>query len=114
MSDAEKLDFPVVPYFLVLLSPGENAAAAPNYYEAHVEHIDAMAAENIVLLGGEFDHAIDGATAAYLLHTVSRAEAEAWAAKDPLVSHGAYRARVITWHLVGITPGAIDPVFTGS
>ncbi len=47
-----------------------------------------MAADNIVLLGGEFDNAIDGATAAYLLHTSSRADAEAWAAKDPLVSHG--------------------------
>ncbi len=69
MSDAEKLAFPVVPYFLVLLSPGENAAEAPSYFEAHVEHIDAMAAANIVLLGGEFDSAIDGATAAYLPHT---------------------------------------------
>jgi uncharacterized protein YciI len=114
MSDAEKLAFPVVPYFLVLLSPGENAAAAPRYFEAHVEHIDAMAADNIVLLGGEFDDAIDGATAAYLLHTSSRAEAEAWAAKDPLVSHKACRARVVTWHLVGITPGAIDPAFSES
>ena len=114
MSDAEELEFPVVPYFLVLLSPGENAAEAPRYYGAHVEHIDAMAADNIVLLGGEFDRAIDGATAAYLLHTASHAEAEAWAAKDPLVSHGAYRARVVTWHLVGITPGAIDPSLAGS
>jgi len=113
MSD-ETLDFPVVPYFLVLLSPGENAAAAPSYFGAHVEHIDVMAAANIVLLGGEFDNAIDGASAAYLLHTSSRAEAEAWAAKDPLVSHGAYRARVVKWDLVGITPGAIDPTFTGS
>jgi len=109
MSDTKKLDFTVVPYFLVLLSPGENAAA-PNYYEDHVEHIDVMAAANVVLLGGEFDNAIDGATAAYLLHTSSRAEAEALAAKDPLVSHGAYHARVVTWH-VGITPGAIDPAF---
>jgi uncharacterized protein YciI len=114
MSDAEKLAFPVVPYFLVLLSPGENAAEAPSYYEAHVEHIDDMAAQNIVLLGGEFDQAIAGATAAYLLHTSSRADPEAWAAKDPLVSHGAYRARVVTWHLVGITPGAIDPAFSES
>ncbi len=114
MSDAENLEFPVVPYFLVLLSPGEHAEAAPNYFEAHVEHIDLMAAQNIVLLGGEFDSAIDGATAAYLLHTSSRAEAEAWAAKDPLVRDGGYRARVVTWHLVGITPGAIDPALTGS
>jgi hypothetical protein len=53
MSDAEKVAFPVVPYFVVLLSPGENPAAAPSYFEAHVEHIDAMAADNIVLLGGE-------------------------------------------------------------
>ena len=32
-------------------------------------------------------------------------------AKDPLVAHDAYRARVITWNLVGIAPGAIAPAF---
>jgi uncharacterized protein YciI len=114
VSDAMELPFPVVPYFLVLLSPGENAAAAPNYFEAHIAFIDAMAAANIVLLGGEFESAIDGATGAYLLRVSTRADAEAWAAKDPLISHGAYRARIVTWHLVGITPGAIDPAFIGS
>jgi uncharacterized protein YciI len=113
MSDAMEPAFPIVPYFLVLLSPGENAAAAPKYYEAHIEFVDAMAAANIVLLGGDFEDAIDGATGAYLLHASSRAEAEAWAAKDPLISHGAYRARIVTWHLVGITRGAIDPAFAG-
>jgi hypothetical protein len=41
---------------------------------------EALAA-NIVLLGGDFEDAIDGATAAYLLHTSARAEAEAWAAR---------------------------------
>lgn len=76
MSDVEQPALPVVPYFLVLLSPGPNAAAAPHYFDAHVEHVDAMAADHIVLLGGEFDNAIDGATAAYLLHTGSRAQAE--------------------------------------
>jgi uncharacterized protein YciI len=114
MSDTEAPGFPVVPYFLVLLLPGDNAADAPRYFEAHVAHIDAMAAANIVLLGGEFEDAIDGATGAYLLHTSSRAEAEAWAAKDPLIRHGACRARIVTWHLVGITLGAIDPALTGS
>jgi uncharacterized protein YciI len=114
MSDAMEPAFPVVPYFLVLLSPGENAAAAPSYFDAHVEYIDAMAAANVVLLGGEFECAIDGATGGYLLHASSRAEAEAWAAKDPLIGHGAYRARIVAWHLVGITPGAIDPALIGS
>jgi uncharacterized protein YciI len=45
------------------------------------------------------------------LHTPSKAEAEAWAAKDPLVAHEAYRAEVVTWNLVGIAPGAIASAF---
>ncbi len=94
MSDVGQPAFPVVPYFLALLSPGPNAATAPRYFDAHVGHIDAMAADHIVPLGGEFDNAIGGATAAYLLHTDSRAQAEAWAAKGPLVKHGAYLSRI--------------------
>jgi uncharacterized protein YciI len=112
MTSIEEPAIPVVPYFLVLLSPGENAAVAPSFYGAHVEHIDALAAANLVLLGGDLEPSVDGATGAYLLHTSTRAEAEDWAAKDPLVKHGACRARVITWNLVGITLGAIDPTWT--
>ncbi|MGH6929042.1 MAG: hypothetical protein ACREEV_12055, partial [Dongiaceae bacterium] len=58
-----------VPYFLVLLVPGRNHAAGPEYFAAHVDFIDAMAAANVVLLGGDFDSAVAGADAAYLLHT---------------------------------------------
>ena len=62
-------EIPTVPYFLVLLMPGRNHAAASDHFAAHVDFIDAMAAANVVLLGGDFDSAIAGAEAAYLLHT---------------------------------------------
>jgi uncharacterized protein YciI len=72
-----------------------------------------MVEQNVVLLGGSFESAVDGAEAAYLLHTSSAAEAEQWAARDPLVRSAAYKPRVVAWHLVGITIPAIDPRLTG-
>ncbi len=86
---------PTVPYFLVLLSPGHNEAAAPEHFAAHVAFIDAMAADNVVLLGGDFEAKVDGAEAAYLLHTSSQTEAEQWAARDPLVKNEVCKARVV-------------------
>ncbi len=106
-------EIPTVPYFLVLLVPGRNHAAAEEYFAAHVDFIDAMAAANVVLLGGDFDSAIAGADAAYLLHTASQAEAAAWAAKDPLIAHAVYESRIVAWNLVGISRGAIDPALDG-
>lgn len=109
MTTDDALEVPTVPYYLVLLIPGPNHAAGERHFVAHVEFIDAMAAANVVLLGGEFAAAIDGAEAAYLLYTASQAEAEAWAAKDPLVRHAVYRTKVVAWRLVGISQRAIDP-----
>jgi uncharacterized protein YciI len=106
-------EIPTVPYFLVLLVPGHNHAASPEHFAAHVAFIDAMAAANVVLLGGGFESPIAGAEAAYLLHTASRAEAEAWAAKDPLVAQAVCEARIVTWNLVGISRAAIDPALRG-
>ena len=106
------LEVPTVPYYLVLLIPGPNHAAGEQYFAAHVEFIDKMSAANAVLLGGDFEAAIDGAEAAYLLHTASQAEAEAWAARDPLIQHAVYRAKVVAWRLVGISQRAIDPALT--
>jgi uncharacterized protein YciI len=98
-----------VPYFLVLLEPLGDAAAADEHFADHVTFVDQMIAENVVLLGGAFDGRLDGAMAAYLLRTPSRAIAEEWAARDPLMARGACRARVVRWDLVGINPHAIDP-----
>jgi uncharacterized protein YciI len=102
-------DIQTIPYFLVLLTRSKGLAEAEEHFAAHVEFIGEMSAANIVLLGGDLDPSVDGAEGAYLLHTASQAEAEGWAARDPLVSSGAYAARVVAWHLVGIAPSAIDP-----
>ena len=108
----EPTDIPAVPYFLVLLVPQDDREVEPAVFTDHVAFIEHMASEGIVLLGGGFETPIEGASAAYLLHTASKAEAEAWAARDPLMTSGAYRATVIAWHLVGIAPNAIDPTLT--
>lgn len=101
-------EIPSVPYFLVLLIPGGNHQAAAQHFAAHVAFVDTMIAANVVLLGGDFDSAIDGAEGAYLLHTGSEDEAYAWAAKDPFIAHAVYRPRVVAWNLVGIDARAID------
>jgi uncharacterized protein YciI len=108
----EGAEIPTVRYFLVLLAPGSNHAAAARFFAAHVDFIDAMMAANVVLLGGEFEPTIEGADAAYLLHTTSRAEAERWASRDPLVANAVYEPRIVAWDLVGISRAAIDPAFT--
>jgi uncharacterized protein YciI len=104
-------EIPTVRYFLVLLLPGSNHAAADRHLAAHVDFIDAMTAANVVLLGGAFAPAIDGADAAYLLHTASAAAAEEWASKDPFVANAVYEPRIVAWDLVGISRAAIDPAF---
>jgi uncharacterized protein YciI len=112
MSSADVDDVPTVPYFLVLLCPGPNHAAEPQYRAAHIAFIETMEAAAVVLLGGEFGYSIDGAQAAYLLHVSSQSEAESWAARDPLVAAKVFHARVVAWHLVGIASTAIDPKFS--
>ena len=102
-------EIPTIPYYLVLLTRSKRFAESEVPFAAHVEFIGEMTAASVVLLGGDLDPPIDGADGAYLLHTASRAEAESWAARDPLVSSGAYAARLIAWHLVAIAPSAIDP-----
>lgn len=97
-----------VPYFLVLLEPLGDAAAADEHFSDHIAFVDQMIAENVVLLGGGFDGPLDGAIGAYLLRTASLAIAEEWAARDPLTARGACRARIVRWDLVGINPHAID------
>ena len=101
-----------VPYFLVLLKPGANHDDGPQHFAAHVAFIERMTAANVVLLGGDFEAAVENAEAAYLLHTASLAEAEAWAAQDPLIAHGVYVPRIVAWKLVGIAASAIDPTLT--
>jgi uncharacterized protein YciI len=105
-------EIPTIPYFLVLLVPGSNDAAASKHFAAHVEFIEAMTAANVVLLGGDLTPTVEGADAAYLLHTASQAEAEAWVARDPLVANAVYTRRIVAWSLVDISRGAIDPAFT--
>jgi uncharacterized protein YciI len=106
------LEVPTVPYYLVLLIPDSNREAGEQHFAAHVAFIDEMTAADAVLLGGDFETAIDGAEGAYLLRAESRAEAEAWAAKDPLIRNAVYRAKVVAWRLVGISRRAIDPALS--
>lgn len=101
-----------VTYYLVLLIPDSNHEAGEQHFAAHVAFIDEMTTAGAVLLGGDLEAALDGAEGAYLLHTESQAEAEAWAAKDPLIRNAVYRARVVAWRLVGISRRAIDPALS--
>ncbi|MDQ0465590.1 uncharacterized protein YciI [Caulobacter ginsengisoli] len=110
MADAPA-EIPTVTYFLVLLQRGENHAAAAEHFAAHVEFVGAMEAAKTVLLGGSFGSPIEGADGGYLLHVASRAEAEAVAARDPLVRARVCEARIVEWDLVGICRGAIDAAF---
>lgn len=104
-------DIPTVPYFLVLMLPDDGFATEPEHRAAHIAFIETMEAADVVLLGGEFGSPVDGAQAAYLLHVSSQADAEQWAAKDPLVLNKVCQTRVIPWHLVGIATSAIHPTF---
>lgn len=99
---------PTVSYFLVLLHPAPDAGSEPPWGE-HVAFIDTMVSRGVVLLGGDLDPPVAGADAAYLLHTATRQDAEAWARKDPLVRQGHCGPDVIEWRLVGIALDAIHP-----
>lgn len=105
-------DVHTVIYFLVLLYPGPSRAALSSTMAAHVDHIDAMSARGIVLLGGDFATPVDGAEAAYLLHTATAEEAADWARRDPHVQAAVYRFEIVPWELVGIGRNAIDPTLT--
>ncbi|MBZ2194936.1 YciI family protein [Occultella gossypii] len=98
-----------VSYFLVLLRRAPDAAAAEPPWEEHIAFIDTMVSHGVVLLGGDLDPPVAGAEAAYLLHTSTRAEAQAWAGRDPLVRQGSYGPDVVEWRLVGIALNAIHP-----
>ncbi|WP_156743575.1 YciI family protein [Occultella aeris] len=100
---------PTVSYFLVLLRPVPDASATEPPWQEHVHFIDEMVSHGAVLLGGDLDPPVAGARAAYLLHTSTRAEAEAWTGRDPLVRQGSYAPEVIEWSLVGIALNAIHP-----
>ncbi len=97
-----------VSYFLVLLRIGPNHENGSQYWEDHIQFIELMIEENIVLLGGDWESGFDDIEGAYLLHTSSRSEAEQWASRDPLVIHKIYIAHVIEWRLVGINERAVD------
>lgn len=96
-------------YALVLLQETGAAVEEPD----HEPFIDDLIERNMVLLGGPFDAAIvPGALAAYVLRCADRAEVDAVVATDPLVTSGAYLPAVVSWDLVGINLGAIDPGLT--
>jgi len=102
-------EIPTVTYFLVLLVPDSNHAAASDHFAEHVRFIGTMTAANVVLLGGEFESTVEGAEGAYLLHVETHEAAQSWAARDPLIREKAYRPKIIPWRLVGIALGAADP-----
>ena len=107
---ADSEDITTVTYFLVLLHAAPSRDETDPPWSAHVAFIDKMTDLDVVLLGGEFASPVAGAEAAYLLHTGTRQEAESWAHQDPLVLQRYYIPEVVEWHLVGVAPGAIDPV----
>lgn len=98
-----------IPYFLVLLRIGPKYTEGPHYWDEHVRFIELMIDKNVVLLGGDLKNSFDNIEAAYLLYTQTQAEAEEWAARDPLVINNIYTARVLEWSLVGINVSAVHP-----
>ena len=108
--DLPSEDIPTVTYFLVLLHPGSNRGTAEPPWNEHVAFIETLIELDVVLLGGDVGSQVSCAEAAYLLHTATRQEAEAWAQKDPLVIHRYFVPEVVEWHLVGVNLGAVDPV----
>ena len=78
-------DIATVTYSLVLLRPGPRHSELARFADGHVEHIDAMAARGVVLLGGDFRGGIGDIEGAYLLNTRTHAEWAAWADRDPFV-----------------------------
>ena len=97
-----------MPYYLVLLTRTERANP-DGELNPHEPFVDKMIREKVVLLGGDFVGDVGAAEGGYLLHTNTRAESEAWVAKDPLVSSGAYAPQIVEWDLVAIDPAAADP-----
>jgi uncharacterized protein YciI len=96
-------------YVLVTLLEG------PKFGEVDVDHepfIDSLAAEHLVLLGGDLVEAEQGVRAAYVLHCDDLAAAEAIVTTDPLVTSGVMRPRLAEWQLVGIDLGAVDEHLT--
>ena len=91
-------------YVLVTLLEG------PKFGEVDVDHepfIDTLAAEHLVLLGGDLVDAEEGVRAAYVLRCDDLAAAEAIVETDPLVISGVMRPRLAEWRLVGIDLGAV-------
>jgi uncharacterized protein YciI len=96
-------------YVLVTLLEG------PKFGEVDVDHepfIDALAAEHLVLLGGDLVEAEQGVRAAYVLRCDDLPAAEAIVAADPLVTSGVMRPLLSEWQLVGIDLGAADEHLT--
>jgi uncharacterized protein YciI len=95
-----------VPYYLALLIPRRRATGRRLARE-HRQFIDAMIANRVVVLGGGFAPNPGGVSAAYLLHTRSRAAALAWVKRDPLIRGGGCRARLVEWRLIAVDPAAV-------
>jgi uncharacterized protein YciI len=96
-------------YVLVTLMEG------PKFGEVDVDHepfIDTLAAERLVLLGGDLVDAEEGVRAAYVLRCDDLAAAETIVATDPLVTSGVMRPLLAEWQLVGINLGAVDERLT--
>jgi uncharacterized protein YciI len=97
-----------MPYVLVILRSGGNAADDQLHAPAHERFIDSLIKQNIVLLGGAFAEAVNDASAAYVLRCSGIEEARAIVAEDPFVVHDVLRPECVEWELVGVNPDAID------
>jgi len=95
-----------VPYYLALLTPRRRATERRLARE-HRQFIDEMIAHRVVVLGGGFARNVGGASAAYLLHTRSRAAAMARAKRDPLIRGRAFSVRLVQWRLVAVDAAAV-------
>jgi uncharacterized protein YciI len=95
-------------YVLVILRGAANADDDETYAAAHERFISSLIKRNVILLGGTFAQATDGAYGAYVVHCSGVEEARALATEDPLVEHDVVRPQCVEWQLVGINPDAID------
>ena len=95
-------------YILVILRGGPNVDADHIHAEAHEQFITSLIRNNVILLGGGFAEPVGDVYAAYVLRCGDVGEAQAIAARDPLVMNDVLRPECVEWSLVGINTDAID------
>lgn len=99
----------ITPYYLVLLSIGDNYALMDRYTEDHIRFVDTLISKSILFIGGDLflsggdDKNIpSGLTSAYLLKTKNKEEAINFMQQDPFIIHHILTPTLLQWNLIGM------------